>query len=149
MTPLSPHVRLKVHACRVCTLNAHINLTTVLQQAGDGLLLEASPDFLKRHAGGSIHFTVVSPVQGATWRSVLPPERPRHAALAAVLLLATVTVAASGLLELGTVVLVTNFIFVLCRTVSVGDALRAVSLRTLITVSCALGLGKALVGVPC
>ena len=114
-------------------------------QAGDGLLLEVGQRFLQEHSGGSVDFTVVSPVEGAPWRSVLPSQRPRHALLAAVMLLFTVVATATQLLALGTAVLLSNIVFTVCGTVSVKDMFRAVSLRTLITVACALALGKALV----
>ena len=166
MVPPSPHTLLRVqcmpsacallelHACCASAGGFTVRLLTCVccvvvwsrrWQAGDGLLLEVGQRFLQEHSGGSVDFTVVSPVEGAPWRSVLPSQRPRHALLAAVMLLFTVVATATQLLALGTAVLLSNIVFTVCGTVSVKDMFRAVSLRTLITVACALALGKALV----
>jgi len=109
----------------------------IVLRPGDSLLLEASPEFLKRHRH-SRHFFVVSAVDDSE------PLRHDKAGLALALLGAMVLVATLTPVRLLVAALWTAGLMVLTGCCSSNDARAAINWRVLLTIGAALGVGLAL-----
>jgi di/tricarboxylate transporter len=114
-------------------------LGDVALRAGDVLLLDAHPDFLLQHRQGE-HFTLVSPVEGAS------PPRQEKAALAGLILVAVVGSISLDLWPAVTVALGGAGAMVLSGCVTLEEARRSLDLSILVAIAAAFGLGEAIEG---
>ncbi len=109
----------------------------IVLSAGDVLLLEAPPGFLRRHKNDRT-FALVTQVEGSE------PRRHDKAPAALALLVAMVILSATGLLPLLVAALLTAGAMLLTGCMSAHEARRALELRVLIAIAAAFGIGGAL-----
>ncbi|MGD8858615.1 MAG: SLC13 family permease [Myxococcales bacterium] len=109
----------------------------IVPSAGDTLLLETSPGFVRRFRDDPT-FALISTVQDSA------PRRHDRAGIAAALLLTMVLVSALGLLPLVTAAMLAAALMVATRCLTADQARRAIELRVLLTIAAAFGIGAAL-----
>ncbi len=109
----------------------------IVLSAGDVLLLEAPPSFLRRHKNDRT-FALVTEVEGSA------PRRHHKGPIALGLLIAMVVLSATGILPLLVSALLAAGAMLLTGCMSAYDARRALELRVLIAIAAAFGVGAAL-----
>lgn len=119
------------------------SIADVVLQAGDGLLLEASTEFMDRHSD-SPDFVSVTQVAGDIV-SVLPKDRPYQALLVGTVIILIAALSGSQLLDLSTVLLLAVFVMLFGRTISQEQGMAAVNGYTLVVVASGFGISRALV----
>ena len=109
----------------------------IVLRAGDTLLLEASPGFVRAYRNSS-DFYLVSEVPNST------PPRYQKAVPALLILVALVATVTTGLLPMITASLLAASAVVGLGCLSVGETRSAVDMSVLILIAAAFGVGKAL-----
>jgi len=111
---------------------------TIILQAGDVLLLEAGPTFIKENADSDKSFSLLSEVQGSA------PPRLRLLIPALVLAVAMLTVYTAGVASLLVCGLVASILMVCFGILSQQEARDAINWDVYVTIACAFGIGTAL-----
>jgi len=111
---------------------------TIILQAGDVLLLEAGPTFIKENADSDKSFALLSEVQGSA------PPRLRLLIPALVLAAAMLTVYTAGVTSLLVCALIASILMVCFGILSQQEARDAINWDVYITIACAFGIGTAL-----
>ena len=114
----------------------------IVLRAGDTLLLQAGPHFVRAHRNDP-DFFLVSGVEDSR------PVRHNKALLSLGLLAGLVVLMASGLVPIVLAAFLVAGLMVATRCVSFADARQSIDWKTLLTIAAALGLGKALVNAGC
>lgn len=109
----------------------------IVLEAGDTLLLETHPAFLRRH-GNDASFALVREVEGSA------PPRHSRAWVAGAIMVAMVAASAAGLVSLVTAALVAVGLMIATRCLTAGEARRSMDLPVLVTIAAAFGVGRAL-----
>ncbi len=109
----------------------------IVLEPGDTLLLETDEDFLLRQRNSS-HFFLVSGVENSQ------PVRRDRAWVALGLLVAMVSVAAIGWLDLLTAALIAGGLMIALGCSSISQARQSVDWSLLVVIAAALGIGKAI-----
>lgn len=109
----------------------------IVLRAGDALLLEATPSFLRRHRNDRT-FALVTEVEGSA------PRQHEKAMLALGLLIAMVIMSATGLVPLLVAALLAAGAMLVTGCMSAHEARRSLELRVLIAIAAAFGIGAAL-----
>src|SRR5690606_7902927 len=109
----------------------------IVLEAGDVLLLEAPPSFLRRHKNDS-NFALVTEVEGSA------PMQHEKAPIALGLVLAMIVLSATGVLPLLVAALLAAGAMLVTGCLSGAEARRALELRVLIAIAAAFGVGAAL-----
>ncbi|HEO72527.1 MAG TPA: SLC13 family permease [Candidatus Hydrogenedentes bacterium] len=110
----------------------------IVVKPGDTLLLQARAHFVRAHRNNP-DFYLVSGVEDSR------PVRHDKAVLSLVLLALLVTLMATGAIPIVLAAFLTAGLMLITRCISVGDARQSIDWQTLLTISAAFGLGKALV----
>ncbi len=103
---------------------------------GDTLLVLADPDFRDRWRD-SRDFLLIAPLSG------IPPTHPRKAATVTAIVASFVGLTALGILPILHGALLSVFLLVGTRVLSVGQARRAIDLNVVVLIAAAFGLGAA------
>lgn len=112
-------------------------LGDVRLEAGDVLLLEASPSFLHRRSESRDFFLVSAVEQGAV-------RRPERAWISITILLVMILAAAATKISILTAALVAAVAMVGFRCCTTGEARRSVDWSVLIVIGAAIGIGSAM-----
>ena len=115
----------------------HKKIGDIVLEAGDTLLLEASPSFVDQHRN-SRDFFLVSRIDGAV------PPRHERAWVALGILAALVIAAGTGVLSMLNAALIAACLMILTRCISGPMARRSIDWQVLIIIGAALGVGKAM-----
>jgi len=116
-------------------------IADIVLRGGDTLLLEASEQFLDTHEKDP-NFALLAEVSGSQ-----PPREDRvHMVIAAVLVVSMIAVAVSGKLDLLTMALLTVFLMVFTRCMTLSNAASAVSLPVIMTIALSFGVSRGLEG---
>ncbi|HEY8429503.1 MAG TPA: SLC13 family permease [Sandaracinaceae bacterium] len=109
----------------------------IVLRAGDVLLLEAPPSFLRRHKNDS-NFALVTEVEGSA------PMQHAKAPIALGLMVAMIVLSATGVLPLLVAGLLAAGGMLVTGCLSGAEARRALELRVLIAIAASFGVGEAL-----
>ncbi|MFM8733727.1 MAG: SLC13 family permease [Pirellulales bacterium] len=115
----------------------HMKIGDIELQAGDTLLVEASPAFLDRQRTNR-HFYLVSEVRGST------PPRHDKAWIACTVLAAMVLAAALELVPMVAAALVAGGAVVAMRCISSAEARRSIEWESLLLIAASFGLARAM-----
>lgn len=110
-------------------------------KVGDSVLMETNFGVLTQSNGEFINVHEV----GVNMEEHLPQTKPLHALFAFLNLVMIVVVTMFDWLELVEVVLISTILFILFGTITVNQAIKAISVRTMIVTAIALALSSALV----
>eukprot|EP01094_Clydonella_sp_ATCC50884_P007171 TRINITY_DN1634_c0_g1_i6.p1 TRINITY_DN1634_c0_g1~~TRINITY_DN1634_c0_g1_i6.p1 ORF type:complete len:685 (-),score=101.40 TRINITY_DN1634_c0_g1_i6:127-2181(-) len=117
------------------------DLSSLIFEVGDGLLLEALPSF-PQNTVALQDFIGITEV-GRT--SVLEEGRPLHAAVALFSIIFVVVASAFRLMSTSLAVITSTGFLVLCRILSVSDAFAAISLKSVSVIAISLAFSTAMV----
>ena len=109
----------------------------IVLDAGDTLLLEAHPGFVRRHKNDA-SFALVHEVEGSA------PPRHSRASIAAAIMVAMVAVNALGWMSLVTSAFIAVGSMIATRCITASEARRSVELPVLVAIAAAFGVGRAL-----
>ena len=107
-------------------------------QAGDVLLLEAGPSFLKQNADNDNSFALLSEVEDST------PPRLKLLIPALLLAVAMLAVYTAGVASLLVCALVASILMVSCGILTQQEVRDAINWEIYVTIACAFGIGTAL-----
>jgi di/tricarboxylate transporter len=109
----------------------------IVLQTGDTLLLEATPDFVRRERNSS-HFFLVSGVENSE------PLRHNRAWIAILILLGMLVTVSFGWFDLLTAGLLAAGLMIVSQCCSIGHARQSVDWSLLVVIAASLGIGQAI-----